>query len=103
MSDPAGIAGRSHEAHEFRSGDTLKRMTIKVSSQERVEAITPECLLECPHKKRPFFIGDLSHPLVGVATIQVDMQDLVFRWQPAQFFASSANPRTASVSACSLP
>ncbi len=63
---------------EIRGGDALESEMVEVGPQELVESFATEGPLEREQEEGSFFVSDARHAVVGVAAVQVDVQDLVF-------------------------
>src|SRR5262245_8424146 len=62
---------------EILSRDALKSEPLEISFQELIEAFASEGLFQKPQKERAFLVRYESEAIVGIASSEIDVQNLV--------------------------
>jgi hypothetical protein len=64
-------------AFELGCGDRLKRVSLEIALEVRVEGLSPEGRLEQTQERRAFLIRDVCQRVVRIAAREVDVEDRV--------------------------
>ena len=68
---------RAEVLEKLRRRQRRERVAVEVAAQPDVEARTAHSGLDHPHERRALVVCDRRDPVIGIATGEVDVQDLV--------------------------